>query len=300
METKKKPIQWKRGLFIVGMIIVPILHFLIFYLYVNLDSILMAFQKLEGGELKPSFGNFTLFFEQMKDPESEIVESLKNTLVFFGTNLLLILPATLFIAYFIYKKIFGYKFFRVIFFIPSILSAVVLTIVYEDFVGIQGPIAKWIQTAQGLEKTPELLGVPRYALKTILGYTIWTGFGTNLILLGGAMNRIPEETIDAGKIDGVGMLRELFQIILPMVWPTLTTVIVFAFVGIFTSSGPILLFTEGKHDTYTISYWIFAQVYGGASSQYASAVGLAFTIIALPIVFGVKILMEHIQEATEY
>ena len=167
---------------------------------------------------------------------------------------------------------------------------------------MQGPIAKWIEAAQGLSETPELLGVRKYALKTILGYTVWTGFGTNLILLGGAMNRIPEETIDAGKIDGVGMLRELFQIILPMVWPTLTTVIVFAFVGIFTASGPILLFVGEKNTVgvSTISYWIFMQVYGGASSQYASAVGLAFTVIALPIVFGVKLLMERLQEATEY
>ena len=105
METSKKKYQWKRALFIVGMILVPILHFLIFYLYVNLDSVLMAFQKFEQGKMKVSFGNFTLFFKQITDTESQIVESLKNTLTFFSVNLFLLLPLTLFIAYFIYKKI---------------------------------------------------------------------------------------------------------------------------------------------------------------------------------------------------
>ena len=115
------------------------------------------------------------------------------------------------------------------------------------------------------------------------------------------MNRIPEEVLEAARLDGVGMLRELVQIILPMVWPTLTTLIVFTFVGIFTASGPILLFTKGQYDTVTISYWILSVVMNPAGdARYASAVGLIFTLVALPIVLLVKWGMEKLQAATEY
>ena len=85
-----------------------------------------------------------------------------------------------------------------------------------------------------------------------------------------------------------------------MVWPTMTTLLVFTFVGIFTTSGPILMFTEGQWDTYTIAYWIFEQVYSSGRYEYASAVGLIFTLIALPIVLGVKKLMERWQESVDY
>ena len=114
------------------------------------------------------------------------------------------------------------------------------------------------------------------------------------------MNRIPSEVIEAARLDGVGAFRELVQIILPMVWPTMTTLLVFTFVGIFTTSGPILMFTEGQWDTYTVAYWIFEQVYSGGRYEYASAVGLIFTLIALPIVLGVKKLMERWQESVDY
>ena len=114
------------------------------------------------------------------------------------------------------------------------------------------------------------------------------------------MNRIPSEVIEAARLDGVGAFRELAQIILPMVWPTMTTLLVFTFVGIFTTSGPILMFTEGQWDTYTIAYWIFEQVYSSGRYEYASAVGLIFTLIALPIVLGVKKLMERWQESVDY
>ena len=88
---------------------------------------------------------------------------------------------------------------------------------------------------------------------------------------------------------------------MPMVWPTLTTLIVFTFVGIFTASGPILLFTKGQYDTVTISYWILSVVMNPAGdARYASAVGLIFTLVALPIVLLVKWGMEKLQAATEY
>ena len=96
------------------------------------------------------------------------------------------------------------------------------------------------------------------------------------------------------------MAREMFSIIVPMMWPTLSTTIILAMTGIFTASGPMLLFTEGKFDTMTISYWIFDQVNFSNSYEYPSAVGLTFTLLGLPIVFGARALMNHMYEDVEY
>ena len=291
----------KRAIFIIAMIFVPIAHFLLFYVYVNASSILMAFQKstLKGDKIL-TLEWFNLIIEGLF-VRKDMLLYLENTMYYFLTSLLIILPLTTFIAYFIYKKIFMYKFFRIIFFLPSIFSAVVLTTIFKQFLGLEGPVAAKFAQIFNLEIIPKFFNDPKYATGAILVYCIWTGFGTNLILMIGAMARIPEDILEAGQLDGVSWIKELTSIILPLIWPTFTTLIVLTFVGIFTASGPILLFTKGQYDTTTISYFIFSQVYfGNGSKEYAAAVGLFFTVFAVPIILGIKKIMERWQDAIEY
>ena len=109
--------------------------------------------------------------------------------------------------------------------------------------------------------------------------------------------------MEYAKIDGVGTWRELVQIIIPMIWPTVSTMLTFAIVGLFTASGPILLFTKGQYGTYTISFWIFDLVQGvnGVTNfEYASAVGLFFTLVGVPIVMTVRHFINKLVEIVEY
>ena len=106
------------------------------------------------------------------------------------------------------------------------------------------------------------------------------------------MNSIDPSIIDAGRIDGAGPLRELVSIIVPCIWPTLSTMLLLCTTGIFTASGPSLLFDKGDYGTSTISYWIYEITSGSGSSgesvELAAAIGLIFTILGLPIVLVVK------------
>ena len=298
-DIKKNKI--KRAIFIIAMIIVPMMNFFVFYLYVNLNSILMAFRQTTlTGETTFTLNWFKMVIESLF-VQKDMLLYLGNTMKYFAVSLLIIHPLTLAVSYFIYKKIFMYKFFRVMFFIPQILSAVVLTTLYKNIIGIEGPIAPIIGRMLGLEGIPEFLTNSSYATPAIIVYCVWTGFGTSLILFLGAMARIPEDVIEAGELDGVSCFRELVSIILPLVWPTFTTLTVMTFMGIFTSSGPILLFTKGEADTTTIAYYIFQNVYfGNGNKEYAAAVGLFFTVVSLPIILGVKTGMERWQDAIEY
>lgn len=150
-----------------------------------------------------------------------------------------------------------------------------------------------------LDGSTEWLTDDNLAMKTILFYVFWTGFGGNIVLLTGAIHRISPDILEYAKIDGVGMTKELFQIIIPLIWPTLSTMIVLAVAGLFTNSGPILLFTEGQYKTMTLGYFIFDQVQGG-QYYYPSAIGLIFTAIGFPLVLIVKYLLGKITEDVEY
>lgn len=188
------------------------------------------------------------------------------------------------------------------FFLPGIICSTVMVMIYKKMIAIDGPIVALMMLFNKNAQPPEILSNSDYALNAILVYTLWTGFGSKILLLGGAMVRIPSDVIEYGKLEGIKPLREMVTIIVPMIWPTISTMITLMMTGLFTSSGPILLFTEGSYGTTTISYWIFTMVYGASSGMYplASAVGLFFTIIGLPVVLGVKYLMNKIDADVSY
>lgn len=286
-EKLKMKRNVKKHLFIISFLIVPLISTAIFYFYVNLSSILMSFDVPNGESI---FYNFKYIIREFSLNSSILSESLINTLYFFGVNLVIIFPFSYIMSYFIYKKIKMYSFFRIVFFLPSIISGTVLVSLFKKMVAINGPILELINLVTSTEYRPEFLGDSSYAIYTILFYVIWTGAGSNILLLGGAMARIPEDVIDYTKIDGVNPFQEMVKIVTPMIWPTMSMMLIIMMSALFTASGPILLFTEGDFGTYTISYYIFDMVYNRGPGQYplASAVGLFFTAIGLPLILAVK------------
>ena len=298
LTTKKKVSKKtiKKYLFVSRMLIIALLNIAIFYFYVNFKSIIMAF-KIDG-EAGLTLYHFKTFISELTKADSTIFKALLNTMIFFVNSIAIIFPLSLLLSYFIYKKIRCYKIFRVIFFIPGIISSVVLVIVYKNFIVPMGPLGQ-ILNAFGVE-CPHWFADSRYAKWAIVLYCIWTGLGGNMILFGGAMARIPDEIVEAATLDGVGTFRELTQVVIPLIWSTICTLLVFTIVGIFTASGPILLFTQGEYDTYTISFWIFQQIERGYDPNYPSAVGLFFTLIGTPIVLILKHYLEKIGSDVEY
>ena len=107
------------------------------------------------------------------------------------------------------------------------------------------------------------------------------------------------------KLEGCGPWKEITKIVFPLIWPTVTTVIIFTLTGIFNAGGPILLFGADQYETTTISYWIFKQLYGdgiqGGTGNYnvVSCTGLCFTMVGVPIIMTIRWLLER-RESAEY
>ena len=280
--------------FLVVMMFVPILSFLFFYVYINFNSILMAFQipLYDGlGGFRWGLDNFQKVFAQFTDTDENLLLYLRNTVIFFVQDTFVNLPLSLIICYFIYKKIACYKLLRVIIYLPIIITSTIFATLFKGMIGAGGPLQAFAMQYD-ITLPDSFVRNDDYALKTVLFYAIYAGLGARFVLFGGAMNSIDPNVIDAGKIDGVGPWRELVSIIMPIIWPTLGTMVLLATTGVFTASGPILLFDKGEYGSCTISYWIYDITTGsgaaGESHELASAIGLVFTIFGLPIVFIVK------------
>ena len=299
MQTEKRkrgltPSKRGQTLFLTVMLIVPIVQWAIFWLYVNIQTILLGFQTRIG---EWTLSNFRQLFYELGTAGSSINTAVLNTLRYFATNVCVIMVLALIISYFMFRQIKGARVFRIIFYLPAIISTVAMTTVFENFIAPTGPVG-YIFESLGRE-APELLADSSTATNTIIFYTVWTGFGTNILLFTGAMSRVPMSVLESAKLDGAGMGREIVSIILPLIWPTLSTLLILNCTSIFSASGPILLFTSGGYGTTTIGYWIFDMVYNYNSYNMVSAAGLFFTCIGVPFIMLVRWLIEKIP-AVEY
>lgn len=297
-ESEKKIVrkrEWMKIGFMASMFAVPVLNFIIFYFYVNIDSILLSFQKFDGSF---TLENFKWVFEELGSENSVLKEAFKNTLIFFFTDYIVVRIVTLVMAYFFYKKIAGYKFFRVLYYVPNILSAVVMTAIYDGFIGPSGPVYQVLESWTGVQY--EFLFDSRYVMYALTVYKLWLAFGTGTIMLTSAMGRIPEEITEAAILDGVTPWKEFVKIIFPLIWPTLSTLMITGLAGILGADANILLFTQGKYGTYTINYWMYEQVVTYKSLWHASAFGQICTLILIPIVFGGKYILERFNSDVSY
>ena len=312
-KTPLKAASVKKGqtIFIISLLVIPVVHWLIFWLYVNMQTIVLSFQSYNiYGNNEFTLNNFVEVWKQITSPiNNNIGVALVNTLKYFCTTIIVIMPLCLVVSFFIYKKIMFYKGFRIIFYLPAIISGVAMVTAYTEFVDPNGPLGAILRILGVSPNERSILAREETATTAIIVYTILTGLTTNVLLFGGGMARIPIDVLEAAKLDGVGPTRELCSIIFPLIWPTFSTQLIFTMTGVFSAGGPILLFTNGAYKTSTIAFWIFSKVYGDGTIGGASATsgaynivacaGLCFTMVGVPLILIARKLVEKV-DSVEY
>lgn len=290
MKNQKKLAQTR---FLICILAVPIIHLLVFWVYLNLTSFKLAFQIQKDGAMVWSLDNFRALFESFTVKGSIFWVALKNTALYWVTGSILSYLLAFPVCYFFFKKIKGYKIFRFIIFLPTLISATVLVNVFKQIIGANGPVAMLLEKA-GRDYIP-FLSSEEWAIWTCLFYSLIFGFGTNTLVISGAMNQISDSVIEAAQLDGVNGFQELTKIIMPIIWPTFSAVFIQSIAGFFSASGPILLLTNGNYNTWTIDFWIYQQVYGNMSYNFPSAIGLFFGILGLPLALFSRWALKRIQ-----
>ncbi|MBE7080616.1 MAG: sugar ABC transporter permease [Clostridiales bacterium] len=310
--TRKKAINWKRGLFLTCLLVLSVSHFLIFWAYMNFETIRLTFFKYDMyGELK--FVGFERYVKIFK--EFFIYEGNEPNLnMFFNTFRailinVIIFPLALYTAYSFYKKVYGEKFFRVIFYMPSIISLVALTMAYRSMFdgNIGGPVAEvfsWfdINTNKWLD-----VGLPENTQMWTLIYifSILMGLGTNVILMSGAMLRIPQDIPEALEIDGCGYFREMFSVTIPLIMPTITTWSIAIFTSVFGfMMQPMLIAISGGYQNkmMTIPWFLFNMVQSQNKEHllYAATLGIMFSVFMLPFTLGIRLLLERVTPDVDF
>lgn len=290
-----------RIIFFASLVALPILQFCICYVYVNINSFILAFRHYEfakdsiGFDVTfAGFSNFKRAIEELKDVNA--IAMFKRSLqLFFWTTIIGLTLALLF-SYYIYKKYPMSGLFRVVLFMPKILSGVVFCLLYKY---IANDVFKYVgETLFHLEDVKGILDNPNTQLGGVLFFTLWVGFGINVLMFSGSMSGIDESIVESAQLDGANTVQEFFYITVPMIWPTFVSFLTINIAGLFTDQMHLhTLFGVSAPGLETFGYYLYVQAAKSELVQtkddapvfsVLAAMGLMMTAIMLPLTLGIR------------
>ncbi len=280
----------------------PVLQFIVFYIYVNINSFLLAFNY---GESANPNGGFFYYFEQCFDLSGGTniyLQSMLISLILYLCSSVISIPFALLFAYYISRRFAGSKFFRFILFLPSILSATVMIILFKFFNNYE--ILYFLEEyfPDNVIDVLDASEVKTYI--TVVLFDAFINFGTTTLIYSNKMSEIPKEIFEAAQLDGVSHVREFFSISLPLSFPTLSTFIVTGIAAMFVNQYSLFTFFGSNLNNLSpgpAGYVIYNNVqqyavqnnYEAAAFHQMAAFGLICTFVTIPVVFGVKYLLER-------
>lgn len=294
-KLKITPKQRNEILFCYAILLIPICFHLVFFVYLNIENILLAFQAvdIEGNRTWVGFDNFTNFISQIAgEVDNPVVgNSVKNSFKMWWTNFVISNPLYLIFSYYVFRKYVGGKPFGILTMVPSIVSGMVFGLCFSKV--IETALPDIMMSFFKLDSFPNLLSItrPELAWGTGIFYLIWLSFGMQILIYSNAMNAIDDEIFESARLDGVNDRQEFFSIVLPMIWPTVSTFLVTGVASMFTVSGPWLVFYEwgAPEEIWGFSYWMSRTIKTEMDSPLnypmVAASGYLVSIASLPLVF---------------
>ncbi|THF75353.1 carbohydrate ABC transporter permease [Cohnella fermenti] len=239
----------------------------------------------------PGYGSATYvgldnFARLMRD--AEYWNSVKNTFIYAGGKLVLTLPLSLILAVILNKAFRGRQLLRAIYFLPTIISASVMSIVFFIIFNAYNGMANQFLMKYHLISSPiNWLGAD-YAMLTTILIAVWGGVGNYMLLFLAGLQGIPNDLYEAASLDGANAAQKLFKITIPMLGPVLQMIVMYAITVALKGYESIMVFTGGGPygKTDVMYLYVFKQFFpisaDTASMQrfgYGSAVGFASAII---------------------
>ncbi len=217
----------------------------------------------------------------MNDPL--FMKSLGNTLVFSAGVVPLNLILSLLLALYLGGNYKGVSFVRSIIFLPVVTSGVAWAIVWKYLLqgGDSGPI-NWFLSLVGIQG-PNWLFEKGWAMASVIVVRVMKNLGMNVLIFIGAVLNMPNEVIEAARIDGAKRFSLFWKIKLPLLMPTIMMVTIITVIGSMRVFDTIKLMTDGgpEGSTIVMVFYIYHQAFKMFETGFASALAVVLFIIIL-------------------
>lgn len=236
-----------------------LIFFAMFVLYPLLATIYYSFHNIVpiGGELKTVFAGLGNYQALLEDEIFHL--SVKNTLIWglVGPTMEMITALTL--AFIVYFKVPFYRFYRIAWFTPILVSGVIVGLVFRWIFNFDWGLLNVTLRAIGLESLAmNWLGTREWPLRVVIFVHYWSTFGYSFVLLLAGLSAIPEDLLDAARVDGATALETIWHVLLPLLRPTFVTVLILSFMGKMRAFNVVWVLTGGgpMHFSETVATYV--------------------------------------------
>lgn len=267
-----------------------LVHLLLFVLFPVVFSVVLTFHKWNIIAPMEYVGldNFRRLFQ-----DRLFWKAVLNTLQFLLVHIPLQVVLALALAYFLNEKIILRSFFRASFFLPVVISGVVVTILWQQLYGLETGLLNRALTAVGLNRV-EWLSNPFIAMISIAIMATWKNVGLYVILFLVGLQTVPRSYYEAAEVEGASAWQQFRYITLPAINPTIFMVLILSTIGGFSLFIEPYIMTDGGplNSTLSAMLYIYKQAFGYYQMGYSATLGLFFAMLIMGVVAVQKLTIE--------
>ena len=278
-----------RGRFIFFCLAPAVFLFAIFMIYPTIGVFRMSMYKWGGYTSEKTFvglDNFKTLFQSDK-----FYQAFQNTvLLIIVVTICTFAFSLIFAAILTREKIKGQNFFRIIFYIPNILSVVVISAIfsaiYDPNQGLLNSFLNLFRGADGAENPILWLGSQKIVIYSIVIAMIWQAIGYYMVMYMASMANVPESFYESASLEGAGKIKQFFSITLPLIWTNIRTTLTFFIISTINMSFLFVkAMTNGVPDGASnvfLSY-MYQEAYTNSSYGYGMAIGSVVFIFSFAL-----------------
>lgn len=213
----------------------------------------------------------------------------QHNILYFAVQMVVQNGLAFFLAFIIYQKIRAAEFFKIAYFLPRLLSVIVVGFLWKLILNPNFGALNVILGKFGLESLQKAwLGDPKTALMAIILVNCWFGIGFAVLIFLAGFQSIPKELLEAATLDGAKGLTMLRRIMVPLMVPSIMIMTVLTFIQSFEAFELVYAMQgsqgEPYHSTDTLAVYFYRLAFGGSSGD-STAIGLGSALAVVLFIF---------------
>lgn len=255
---------------------------LIFFFIPFFQTIGLSFFDYANNIYSPNFAGLKNYIEILHNPI--FYKVMINTIIYLVVAVPILAIVPLFLAILINQKIKGITLYKILIYLPVIVSIVVAAIAFKWLYAEQG-ILNYLLSVLHIHSIGWLTD-PKYAIYSVIIVTIWKGIGYYMMIYLAALMSVPNELYEACDIDGANFLTKHLTVTVPHIMPTIALVTTISSISAMKIFAEIYVMTKGGplNSTKTIVYYIYEKAFENLDLGYASA--MAVILLAIVMIFS--------------
>src|SRR5574341_1521355 len=230
----------------------------------------------------PEFVGLANYDRLIHDPT--FAKALGNTAYYVAGMVPAATILSLLLAMVMNQKLRGITWYRTVYFMPVVSSAVAVALVWAWIYQQDYGLLNFLLRSVGLEPI-KWLGSSRWAMPAVIIMGIWGHLGEGMVIFLAGLQSIPESYYEAAEVDGANLWQRHLRITLPLITPSLFFYFIITMISAFQAFEQIYILTDGgpANATTTIVYYIYRNAFRNFKMGYASAQAIAFFLIIMAL-----------------